>query len=72
MTSVTVQITAPTPVELGVLRVARLLTAFVEQRVARRAERRLIALDLLRQQQTSRHDLRAVDHALAQLGLPER
>lgn len=72
MTSVTVHITAPTPVELGVLRVAHRLTAFVEQRVARRAERRLIALDLLRQQQTSRHNPHAVDHALAQLGLPER
>lgn len=72
MTSATLHITAPTQVELGLLRVARRLTAFVEQRIARRAERRLVALDLLREQQARRHDPSAVDHALAQLGLPRR
>ncbi len=72
MTSATLHLTAPTHIEASVLRSARSLTAFVEQRVARRAERRLLALDLLREQQARRQDPRAVDHALAQLGLPQR
>jgi len=72
MTSATLHLTAPTQVELALIRVARALTAFVEHRVARRARRRVLALDLLREQQARRHDPHAVDHALAQLGLPRR
>lgn len=72
MTSATLRLVAPTQTERGLLRLADRLTAYVEHRISRRAERRVIALDLLREQQTRKHDPLAVDHALAQLGLPRR
>lgn len=72
MTAATLHIATPTVVERTLLRVADGITAYVAHRRARRAERREIALDLLREQQARKHDPRAVDHALAQLGLSRR
>ena len=72
MTGAALHLTAPTLVERRILGVAHWLTAFVERRIAARAERREIALDLLREQQARRHDPRAVDHLLAQMGVPGR
>jgi HD-GYP domain-containing protein (c-di-GMP phosphodiesterase class II) len=72
MTSATLQLVSPTHTEIGLLRIAGRITAFVEHRIERRAQKRLIALDLLREQQTRKVDPRAVDLALAQLGLPLR
>lgn len=69
MTSATIRLTSPTLGERWLLGLAGRATAFVEHRVQRRAERRELALDLLREQQQRRQDPRAVDHALAQLGL---
>ena len=72
MTSAALHLTAPTRVERRVLSVAEHLTAFVERRIAARADRREIALDLLREQQARKRDPRAVEHLLAQQGLPRR
>jgi len=72
MTSVTLHLAAPTAVERRILTLARQLEAFVEHRIAARAERREIALDLLREQQARRQDPRAVEHLLAQMGVPGR
>jgi hypothetical protein len=72
MTTATLRLVSPTRTEIGLLRMASRVTAFVEHRIERRAQRRLLALDLLREQQTRKQDPRAVDLALAQLGLPLR
>ncbi|MCM3780964.1 hypothetical protein [Microbacterium hydrocarbonoxydans] len=72
MTSAALRLTAPTLVERRILTLARHLEAFVERRIAARAERREIALDILREQQARRHDPRAVEHLLAQMGVPRR
>lgn len=72
MTSATIHLVAPTQAERKLLGIADLLTAFVERRIARRAEKRVLALDLLREQQMRRQDPRAVDHMLAQIGLSRR
>lgn len=72
MTSATIRLIAPTQAERQLLGLADLLTAFVERRITRRAQKRALALDLLREQQTRRQDPRAVDHMLAQIGLPRR
>lgn len=72
MTSAALHLTAPTATERRLLHVANRLTAFVEHRIAARAERREIAHDLLREQQARRHDPRAVEHLLAQMGVPRR
>ncbi|MBP3978725.1 hypothetical protein [Microbacterium sp. BLY] len=72
MTAATLHLASPTRTERGLLRFADHVTAFVEHRIARRAQQRTLALDLLREQQARRHDPRAVDHLLAQLGAPRR
>ncbi|MCK2027665.1 MULTISPECIES: hypothetical protein [Microbacterium] len=72
MTAATLHLSAPTRTERGLLRLADRLTGLVEHRVAERARRRQLALDLLAEQQARRHDPRAVDHLLAQLGAPRR
>ncbi|WP_460795068.1 hypothetical protein [Microbacterium sp. GXF0217] len=72
MTSATIHLIAPTQTEQRLLGLAELLTAFVQHRIQRRARKRALALDLLREQQARRQDPRAVDHMLAQLGLPRR
>ncbi|MFJ4175939.1 hypothetical protein [Microbacterium sp. NPDC089696] len=72
MTSAALHLTAPTLVERRILTVASHLTAFVENRIAARAERREVARDLLREQQSRRQDPRAVEHLLAQMGVPRR
>ena len=72
MTSATLHLVAPTQTERGLLRLADRLTAYVEHRIERRAQRRDLALDLLRESQARRQDPHAVDHLLAQLGAPRR
>ncbi|MFS0893994.1 hypothetical protein [Microbacterium sp. 179-I 3D3 NHS] len=72
MTSAALHLTSPTLLEQRLLAVAKRLTAFVEHRIAARADRREIALDLLREQQARRHDPRAVEHLLAQRGVSPR
>lgn len=72
MTSATIRLVAPTQVERRLLSLADLLRALVEHRIERRARKRRLALDLLREQQARRQDPHAVDHMLAQLGLPRR
>ena len=72
MTSATIRLVAPTQVERRLLGLADVLIAFVQHRIERRAQKRELALDLLREQQTRRQDPHAVDHMLAQLGLPRR
>jgi response regulator RpfG family c-di-GMP phosphodiesterase len=72
MTSAALPLAAPTPAERRLLALAARLTVFVERRVAERAARREIALDLLREQQARKADARAVEHLLALSGLPHR
>ncbi|MCT1478573.1 hypothetical protein [Microbacterium sp. p3-SID336] len=72
MTAATLHLVSPTRTERGMLQLADRLTTFVEHRVERRAQRRALALDLLREQQARRHDPHAVDHLLAQLGASRR
>lgn len=72
MTAATLHIAAPTITERSLLRIADAITGFVARRRAVRAERREIALDILREQQARKHDPRAIEHTLAQLGLPRR
>lgn len=72
MTTATLRLAVPTRFERLLQQVALGLSRHVERRIVARAERREIALDMLREQQARRHDPRAVDHALAQLGLPRR
>ncbi|MFB8190877.1 hypothetical protein ACFC14_16280 [Microbacterium sp. NPDC055988] len=70
MTSATLHLMAPTHTEVRLLRLADTLTAWVERRVARRAERRAQVLDRVRQQQTPTQDQRSLARALAQLDIP--
>ncbi|WAA64717.1 hypothetical protein [Microbacterium oxydans] len=70
MTSATLHLVSPTQTERSLLQLAEHLTAMVERRIARRAERRVLALDLLREQQARREDPRDFSRALAQLDLP--
>lgn len=72
MTSAILRLATPTPFERALQRIALALTRHVDRRVAHRAARRAIAFDLLREQQTRRHDPRAVEHLLAQMGVPHR
>ena len=72
MTTATLRLAAPTRFERALQRIAAGLVAHVERRVAARAQRRELALDLLREQQARRHDARAVEHLLAQSGVGRR
>ena len=72
MTTATLRLATPTPFERVLRQAALGLARHVDRRIAARAERREIALDMLREQQARKQDPRAVDHALAQLGLPRR
>lgn len=72
MTSAALRLSAPTQAERGLLRLADRLTEYVEHRISRRTQRREVALDLLREQQSRRHDGTAVDHLLAQMGVSRR
>ncbi|CAD5139682.1 MULTISPECIES: hypothetical protein [Microbacterium] len=72
MTAATLHLVSPTRTERGLLHLADRVTAMIEHRIERRAQRRVLALDLLREQQARRHDPHAVDHLLAQLGAPRR
>ncbi|WP_350352095.1 hypothetical protein ABS642_02205 [Microbacterium sp. A8/3-1] len=72
MTTATLRLASPTPFERLLQRTALWLARHVDRRIVARAERREMALDLLREQQARKQDPRAVDLALAQLGLPLR
>ena len=72
MTTATLRLAAPTAFERLLQRTARGLTRHVERRILVRAERRELSLDMLREQQARKQDPRAVDLALAQIGLPLR
>ena len=72
MTTATLRLAAPTPFEKALQQFAQALSRHVDRRIAARAERREIALDLLREQQARKQDPRAVDYALAHMGLPLR
>ena len=72
MTTAMLRLAAPTRFERLLQQFALGLSRHVERRIIARAERREIALDMLREQQARRHDPRTLDHALAQLGLPRR
>jgi hypothetical protein len=68
MTSATLRLAAPTSFERGLRALADALTRHVDRRIALRAERREIALDVLREQRARRQDPRALDVALLSLG----
>ncbi|WP_309128586.1 hypothetical protein [Microbacterium sp.] len=68
MTSATLHLTAPTALERGLQHIADAISHYVARRIAARAERREITLDMLREQQTRRHDPQALDTALLALG----
>jgi len=68
MTSATLQLPAPTRLERGLQHLAASLSRYVEHRITARAERREVALGLLRGQHSHRHDPRALDIALLSLG----
>ncbi|UXW87293.1 hypothetical protein NFX31_07210 [Microbacterium azadirachtae] len=72
MTAATLHIAAPTFVERTGLRVADAITMRVRRRIERRAERRLLALDLLREQQSRRSDPYLLEHALQMIGSRSR
>lgn len=72
MTTATLHLVSPTPFERLLQRLGAVLIRHVERRVAARAERRELALDLLRQEQTARTDPHEVDHLLAMVGLTGR
>lgn len=68
MTSATLRLATPTALERGLRHVADAISHYVDRRMAVRAERHEIALDVLREQQSRRQDPRAVDIALLSLG----
>lgn len=72
MSALALPLAGPTRTERRLLHLTARLTVLVERRIANRAEQRALALEMLRDQQTRRHDPHAVDHLLAQVGLPYR
>ncbi|QMU98392.1 hypothetical protein FVO59_15300 [Microbacterium esteraromaticum] len=72
MTTATLHLASPTPFERLLQQLADALAAHVVRRIAARTERRELGLELLRQQQTRRHDPHEVDHLLAIVGLTGR
>ena len=73
MTAATLHIAAPTFVERTGLRVADAITAHVRRRSERRAERRALAIDMLREQQARRTaDPYVLEQALQMIGSRSR
>lgn len=72
MTAVSLHVAAPTRTEGVLLRLADALTCFVARRQVERAARRERMRDLVHAQQIRRSDPRAVEHLLAQMGVPRR
>lgn len=68
MTSATLRLASPTTLERGLKALAESISRYVDHRIAVRAERREIAVDMLREQQARRHDPRALDVALLSMG----
>ncbi|GAB6858282.1 hypothetical protein [Microbacterium xylanilyticum] len=72
MTAATLHVAAPTFIERTGLRIADAITARVRERIERRAERRVLALDLLREQQSRKADPFLLEHALQMIGSRSR
>lgn len=72
MTSATLHLATPTALERGLTAVARAITRYVDHRIGLRAERRQIAVDVLREQQARKQDPRALDIALLSIGSRSR
>ena len=72
MTAATLHIAAPTFAERTGLRIADAITAHVHRRIERRAERRALALDLLREQQARKADPFLLEQALQMIGSRSR
>lgn len=68
MTSATIRLVAPTALERGLRAFADAISRYVDHRIAVRAERREIAVDLLREQHARKQDPRALDVVLLALG----
>lgn len=68
MTSATLRLVAPTRFERMLQLIAERVERYVEDRIAARARRHEIALDMLREQQARRSDPRALDIALLSIG----
>lgn len=68
MTSATLQLTSPTALERALRALSAAIARYVDRRIALRAERRVIAADLLREQRSRQQDPRALDIALLALG----
>lgn len=72
MTATVLSLPAPTRAERGMLRLAAALTGVIERRIERRARRREVEIDRIRDLQTRRHRAEDVDHLLALGGVPRR
>ncbi len=72
MTAATLHIAAPTLIERAGLRIAAAITARVRLRMERRAERRDLALELLREQQARKADPYLLVQALQTIGSRSR
>lgn len=68
MTGATLRLVAPTRFERMLQLIAERVERYVEDRIAARARRHEIALDMLREQQARRSDPRALDIALLSIG----
>ena len=68
MTAATLHLASPTTIERALLKIALAITAYTENRRLLRAERRDIALDLLREQQARKQDPRALEYAMLSIG----
>jgi len=73
MTAATLHVAAPTFVERAGLRVADAITGYVRRRMERRAERRALALDMLREQQARKSmDPFVLEQAMQMIGSRSR
>lgn len=68
MTSATLHLAAPTAFDRALRSIAASLSRYADRRIAARAERREIAIDMLREQHARRDDPRALDVALLAIG----
>jgi len=73
MTAATLHIAAPTFAERAGLRIADAITGYVRRRMERRAERRALAIDMLREQQARKSmDPFVLEQAMQMIGSRSR
>lgn len=72
MTTATLRLATPTPFERALKQLAAALSQHVDRRIAARADRRELALDMLREQQARKHDPQLFERLLMQSGVPLR